>query len=88
MKAFTYQSGQEIRRGDRVLFHGEPGEIEFVVREAVGDPATDWYMTKFGGGVMVAESKVFGHVFLSETNTDEDLVFVARGNEDTGASPE
>jgi hypothetical protein len=28
---FTYQSGEEIKKGDRVLFHGEQGEIEFVV---------------------------------------------------------
>jgi len=27
---FRYQTGDEIRKGDRVLFHGEPGGIEFV----------------------------------------------------------
>ena len=37
-----YQSGEEIRKGDRVLFHGEPGEIEFVAEKLVGDPAVDW----------------------------------------------
>jgi hypothetical protein len=76
---FTYQSGEEIRKGDRVTFHGEPAEIEFVVREAVGDQAMDWYMTKFGCGVMVVEPNVFGRVFWSQTNTHEDLVFVTRG---------
>jgi hypothetical protein len=30
---FTYQSGEEIQRGDRVLFHDEPGEIEFVAAD-------------------------------------------------------
>jgi hypothetical protein len=31
---FFYSSGEEIRKGDRVLLHGEPGEIELVA-----DPA-------------------------------------------------
>jgi hypothetical protein len=31
---FFYSSGGEIRPGDRVLIHGEAGEIEFIV-----DPA-------------------------------------------------
>ena len=36
-----YQTGDEIRKGDRVLFHGEPGEIEFIVDALSGDPAVD-----------------------------------------------
>ena len=31
---FFYSSGEEIAKGDRVLLHGEPGEIELVA-----DPA-------------------------------------------------
>jgi len=31
---FFYSSGEEIRPGDRVLIHGEAGEIEFIA-----DPA-------------------------------------------------
>ena len=75
---FTYQSGEEIQRGDRVLFHDEPGEIEFVAEELIGDPAMDWYVEELGGGVMVIEPKCFGRAFLTETHTDEDLVFVSR----------
>jgi hypothetical protein len=26
-----YQSGDDVRKGDRVLLHGEPAEIEFVL---------------------------------------------------------
>lgn len=37
-----YQSCEEIKRGDRVLFHGDLGEIEFVADALIGDPATDW----------------------------------------------
>lgn len=46
-----YQSGEEIRKGDKVLFHGEPGEIEFVADKLVGDPAMDWHMREQGPGV-------------------------------------
>ena len=75
---FTYQSGEEIKKGDRVLFHSEPGEIEFVADALIGDPAMDWYVQEHGGGVMVIEPKCFGRAFLTETHTAEDLVFVSR----------
>jgi hypothetical protein len=75
---FYYQSGQEILKGDRVTFHGYPAEIEFVVDKVTGDPAVDWYMQEFGGGVMVREPKHFGHCFLHDTQNAEDLVLVKR----------
>ena len=65
-------------KGDRVMLHGEPGEIEFVADKLVGDPAMGWYVQELGGGVMVIEPKVFGRVFLRETEVAEDLVLVAR----------
>ena len=73
-----YQSGEDIREGDRVMFHGEPGEIEFVVDRFVGDPATDWYMREFGPGVMVREPKHFGRAYIRDTMSNEDLMFVSR----------
>ncbi len=72
--------GEEIRKGDRVLFHGEPGEIELVADSAVADPETDWYVQEYGGGVIVLEPKNFGRAFLPEPQTTEDLEFVARGD--------
>ena len=78
---FTYTSGEEIKKGDRVMFHGEPGEIEFVADPLISDPQTDWYVQKHGGGVMIGEPKCFGNAFLSETATYEDLVFVSRSQE-------
>src|ERR1700676_3288308 len=33
-----YKSGVEIESGDTVLFHGEPGEIEFVIDAGVDHP--------------------------------------------------
>jgi hypothetical protein len=44
-----YQSGEEIKKGDRVLFHDEPGEIEFEADALIGDPAMDWYIEEKGG---------------------------------------
>jgi hypothetical protein len=77
-----YLSGEEIRKGDRVLFHYEPGEIEFVVDKIIGDAAMDWYMHEFGGGAMIKEPKHFGLVFLdAESLLDtEDLEFVSRAD--------
>jgi hypothetical protein len=75
---FKYQSGEEIKKGDRVIFHGEPGEIEFVADKLTGDPAIDWYVQEYGGGVMIVERKVFGRVFQTVTENQEDLVLVAR----------
>jgi hypothetical protein len=74
-----YQSGEEIRKGDKVLFHGEPGEIEFVVDKLVGDPAMDWHMKEQGPGVMVLEPKHFGRAYIRDTENVEDLEFVSRG---------
>jgi hypothetical protein len=74
-----YQSGKEIKTGDRVLYDGEPGEIEFVAHKLVRDPATDWYVKEHGGGVMVLVPKVFGSVFVHDPQSEEDLVIVSRG---------
>ena len=30
-----YSSGEEVRKGDRVLVHGEAGEIEFIADPAM-----------------------------------------------------
>ncbi|MGA9963699.1 MAG: hypothetical protein WBQ10_00705 [Terriglobales bacterium] len=73
-----YQSGEEIKKGDHVLFHGEPGAIEFVADPLVKDKETEWYVQEYGKGVMVVEPKVFGRAFLSRTENAEDLIFVSR----------
>jgi hypothetical protein len=73
-----YQTGEEIQKGDCILFHREPGRIELVAAE-LGDPETDWYMQEYGGGVMILE-EVAGRTFISADQIDEceDLEFVAR----------
>jgi hypothetical protein len=72
-----YQSGEEVQKGDRVLFHGEPGEIDFVVDGVSGDPDMDWYFTNYGPGVMVLEPKYFGSAYVVPADS-EDVVFVSR----------
>ena len=77
---FNYVTGEEIGKGGRVIYPGVAAKIEFVADNATKDSETDWYVKEYGGGVMILElePKVFGSVFLSETQHDEDLEFVSR----------
>ena len=75
---FFYQSGEQIKQGDRITYHGESGEIGFVVDKIAGDSAMDWYVTEQGGGAMIIEPKFFGSVFVHDTENDEDLILIAR----------
>lgn len=74
-----YQSGEEIRKDDRVLFHGELGRIEPVAIALSGDPETGWHIDEHGGGVMILE-RVAGRTFVPADRLDEckDLKFVSR----------
>ena len=69
-----------------MIFHGEPGEIEFVADPLVNDPETEWYVQEYGGGAMVVEPKVFGRAFLSNTEDEQDLIFVLRLAEEGSAA--
>ncbi len=77
--ALAYRSGVEAKQGDRVRLHGEPGVVELVATDEA-NPDESWYVTPYGGGVMIAEPKVFGRLFISanELSTYEDLEFVSR----------
>ena len=77
MKEFKYPSGEAVMPGDQVRYHGDSGTVEFVAAETSGDPALDWYITEFGGGVMLNVSTM-GNVFLSDGDIDEHLAFVGR----------
>jgi hypothetical protein len=76
---FVYQSGEEVKGGDRITYHGEPGEVEFVVDNPTGDAAMDWYVEQFPSGGFMINAKSFGKVFLPGSEIDEDLEFVSRG---------
>jgi hypothetical protein len=74
-----YRSGEEIRKGDRVLFHGNPAEVEFVACDS-NDPEAAWHMKEYGGGVLVSDPMVSGRTFIPTDQLDEyeDLEFVSR----------
>ena len=76
-----YQSGDVICKGDRILMGGNPGVVEFVADPLVKDPETDWYVQEFSSGVMIVVPEKFGHMFLSDTENEEDLIFVSRAIE-------
>lgn len=76
--ALKYPTGEEIQRGDRVTYDGNAGVIELVVDGVTGDTENDWIFETHGAGIMVAEPKVFGRVYLHDPHEDEDLRFVGR----------
>jgi hypothetical protein len=77
--SLMYVSGEEIRAGDRILYHGEVGRVEFVAkpgeRRPEWDSVLEWHIEQFGGGCMV-NAPNWGRIFVTEPN--EDLQFVAR----------
>lgn len=75
-----YQSGDDIREGDRVTYGGNPGVVELVVTGPSGDEARDWHFRASGPVIMIAEPRVFGGVYLSSPDDEEDLVLIARAD--------
>lgn len=75
-----YLSGEEVKSGDQIRFHGEPGEVEFVVTALTGDSSMDWYVEEHPGGGVMITAKGFGSVFLPTGAIDERLEFVSRRN--------
>jgi len=74
-----YRSGEEIKTGDRVRFHGNPAEIELVATDP-NDSEQAWYVKEFGGGVMISNPMVSGRSFIPKDQLAkyEDLEFVSR----------
>jgi hypothetical protein len=76
-----YRSGEEIRRGDCVRFHGNAAEIEFVAFDGSDpDPEVVWHMKEHGGGIMILDPSASGRTFIpsAEISDYEDLEFVSR----------
>jgi len=72
---FRYQSGEEIRAADRILYASEPGTIDFVTTPEDSEHA--WYVEQYGGGCMILVAP-FGSLFVDNPQDDEDLEFVSR----------
>jgi hypothetical protein len=74
-----YRSGEEIKKGDRVIFHRGPAEIELVASDP-DDPETTWHMQEYGGGVLIREPRDPNPTFIPTDQIEEyeDLEFVSR----------
>ena len=78
--ALHYRSRQEIKAGDRVLFHGNIAEIEFVA--SAGDPQQAFYVQEYGGGIMILDPAISGRTFIPADQLPdyEDLEFISRAD--------
>jgi len=78
--SLRYRSGEEIKKGDLVRFHGNLAEVEFVASS--DNPQHAWYAQEHGGGVMVFDPAVSGRTFIpaGQLPDCEDLEFVSRLN--------
>jgi len=72
-----YHSGDEIKKGDQILYGSSRGVVEFVADPAVDDPNTKWYVEEYGGGAMLM-TELYGAVFASRPNEEEDLELAGR----------
>jgi hypothetical protein len=75
-----YRSGEEIRKGDRVLFHRNEAEIALVCDPNERNAETAWHVKEFGGGVLISDPTASGRTFIRESSLEEheDLEFVSR----------
>jgi hypothetical protein len=62
-----------------VRYHKNPATIGLVATDP-GDLEIDWYVEKFGGGVMILDPMVSGRTFIGadEIQGEEDLEFMSR----------
>lgn len=74
-----YRSGEDIRRGDHVLFHGNPAAVEVVsCGPSDPNPVVTWHRREFGDGVLISEVGS-GRTFISKEQLEyERLEFVSR----------
>ena len=76
-----YRSGEEIKKGDRVLFHGNLAEVQLVSCDPNDpDPEVVWHIKEYGGGVLISDPIVSGCTFIPKDQLEEyeDLEFVSR----------
>jgi hypothetical protein len=78
--ALLYRSREEIKAGDRVLFHGNTAEIEFVA--SADDPQQAFHVQEYGGGIMVFDPTAPSRTFIpaDQLREYEDLEFISRAD--------
>ena len=72
-----YTSGDEIRKGDRIRYDGDRGQVVFLATERLGDPAHDWYLDQFPGGGLMIEVEG-NNIFVGVADIDDELQLVSR----------
>lgn len=74
-----YRSGEEIKKGDRVLFYRNLATVEFVACDS-SDPEMAWFIEEYGGGVMILDPAMSGRTFIDadQIGNEEELEFVSR----------
>jgi len=78
--SLSYRSGEEVNKGDLVLFHGNSAHVEFVA--SADHPQYAWYVQEYGGGIMVFDPAVSGRTFIpaDQLLDYEDLEFISRAD--------
>lgn len=79
--ALKYRSGEEIKKRDRVLFHGNLAEVPLVSCDPNDpDPEVVWHIKEYGGGELISDPIVSSRTFIPKDQLDEyeDLEFVSR----------
>jgi hypothetical protein len=81
--ALRYRSGEQIQKGDHVLFHGNPASVELVAFDP-NQSEHACYIQEFGGGVLISDSMSSDRTFVSKESLPEyeDLEFVSRSMPD------
>ena len=77
-----YRSGEEIKKGDHILFHQNKAEIELVATDP-DIPEQAWHVQQFGSGVQILDPYVSGRTFIRAESIPEyeDIRFVSRAEE-------
>ena len=77
-----YQSGEEIKKSDKVLFHRNSAAVELAASDPL-EPDQAWYIREYGGGVMISDPSVSDNTFIDARHIDkyEDLEFVSNADE-------
>lgn len=75
----TYLSGETVMKGDRILYHGQPDEVEFIADGT--DPETDWFVKECGVGIMIKACSTYTHPGSYDW---EDIEFVSRAKQPEG----
>jgi hypothetical protein len=79
--SLRYDTGNEVRPGDRIRYQGQPGVVNFVALEKTGDPSIDWYIDEFRGGGFMIDANAFGHVFVSSRDIRDHVEFIGRADD-------